>query len=663
MERLSGAGWSAQGVDLSVKLLPGGAAAFELHIARLRLKGLKRPAEEVSVRCVKGNVRPGYLSCPDARVRLFHPVFRKMGFHAGVAWDAGKRLFSLEITRLAFARGSLRGTLRTDPQGWRVKVRARGVDPVLARRRLKALLPGLPASPKVTGRMDLRLQVLGKGDVAQRIEWALETHKLAVRGQAAGIEGEGLHLLWKGEGHRARNASWRGRSHMRLDAGALLTPWFYLDPAVAPVTLETRFHGGGSLKRLHFDAIRYRHGDLLRFDAQADLDLRPFRVRGFRLISEDIPLRGLYENYLQPTLAESLLESVVLSGAVRLFLKQDEAGLSLSADVKNVSVKDAPPEGAPRFALRGLDGRMEWREDGRAPSSYLRWASARLLEKIAIGPALVHFHLDRKGFHVLRTAKIPVMDGELVVDRLRFDGGEGEHGRWQFEGVLTPISMERFSKALGWPPLAGKLSGVIPGIAYEDGTLKVEGTLLVRIFGGRVRIRNLVLDDLLGYLPTLRADIDFHDIDLETLTRTFSFGRITGRLEGYVKGLYLEDWRPVAFDARLETPPDDPNRHRISQKAIDNISNIGGAGVSGALSRSFLGIFKEFNYDRLGIKCHLRKGVCHMEGVAPAENGYYLVIGKGIPQINIKGFTRETDWNRLVDQLVEITHAGAPVVK
>ncbi len=146
------------------------------------------------------------------------------------------------------------------------------------------------------------------------------------------------------------------------------------------------------------------------------------------------------------------------------------------------------------------------------------------------------------------------------------------------------------------------------------------------------------------------------DLDLETLTKTFSFGRIEGRFEGEVAGLYMEAWQPVAFDAMFRTPPDDDSRHRISQKAVDNISNLGGAGVGGALSRSFLRVLEDFPYKRLGIRCRLENGICHMGGVAPAERGYYLVEGTFLPpRLDVIGYAREVDWPSLVQRLTAVT--------
>ena len=91
-----------------------------------------------------------------------------------------------------------------------------------------------------------------------------------------------------------------------------------------------------------------------------------------------------------------------------------------------------------------------------------------------------------------------------------------------------------------------------------------------------------------------------------------------GRLDGSIRRLRLEDWRPVRFDARFETPPGDRSSHRISQQAVESLTRIGGL-----LSGAFLRLFHEFSYRRIGIGCVLHNGVCDMDGVGPAPDGGY----------------------------------------
>jgi hypothetical protein len=192
-------------------------------------------------------------------------------------------------------------------------------------------------------------------------------------------------------------------------------------------------------------------------------------------------------------------------------------------------------------------------------------------------------------------------------------------------------------------------------VRYENGNLEVGGMLLVRVFDGDITLSNLRLAKPFSVIPRLWVDARVNNIDLEELTGTFSFGRIEGRLDGRVDGLYMESWRPVAFDAGFSTPSGDAARHRISQKAVDNISSIGGGGVGGALSRSFLRFFKDFPYDRLGLRCRLKNGICDMGGVAPAANGYYIVKGRLLPpRLDVIGYANRVDWDSLVSQLMAV---------
>ena len=268
-----------------------------------------------------------------------------------------------------------------------------------------------------------------------------------------------------------------------------------------------------------------------------------------------------------------------------------------------------------------------------------------------------------KALSLTHQTRLPLLDGALVVDRLDLQELGSEAQTLEFDGFIEPISMDSLSRALGWLPLSGKLSGMLPGLKYEQGLLSVDGVLLVRIFDGDILIKELQTRDLFGVYPQLSADVALQGLDLESLTDTFSFGRITGRLDGYVKELRLEEWSPVSFDARFFTPEEDRSRRRISQKAVDNISNLGGAGMSGALARSFMRFFEEFGYKRIGIGCRLQDGVCDMVGAGPAKQGYYLVEGSGIPRIDIIGFNTTADWSSLVEQLKQIAESDGPVVE
>jgi hypothetical protein len=299
---------------------------------------------------------------------------------------------------------------------------------------------------------------------------------------------------------------------------------------------------------------------------------------------------------------------------------------------------------------------LRWSADEVAKVSELHWQGGSVY-RVGLGLADLRVETTGTKARLLEPARIQVLDGELQLDTFELEIGDAAALRWQVDGILTPVSMRQLSLALGWPEFAGKLSGVIPAVHYDAGHLSVGGILLVRVFDGVITLSDVSLERPFGVIPRLRLDARIKDIDLKALTGAFSFGRIEGRLDGRVDDLEMESWRPVAFDAEIATPEGDKSRHRISQRAVDNISSIGGGGVGGALSRSFLRFFKDFPYDRLGISCRLKNGICDMGGVAPAPGvgGYYLVKGRLLPHLDVIGYADRVDWETLVAQIMAVT--------
>ena len=52
-----------------------------------------------------------------------------------------------------------------------------------------------------------------------------------------------------------------------------------------------------------------------------------------------------------------------------------------------------------------------------------------------------------------------------------------------------------------------------------------------------------------------------------------------------------------------------------------------------------------------------------MGGVEEAEGGYYIVIGGGLPRIDVVGFNRQVNWAVLLERLVQATRSQGPVVQ
>jgi len=221
--------------------------------------------------------------------------------------------------------------------------------------------------------------------------------------------------------------------------------------------------------------------------------------------------------------------------------------------------------------------------------------------------------------------------------------------------------MPELTAALGWPRMAGSLGASVPRVRWLDGVLSLDGQMLIQVFDGYVAANGLQVIEPFGATPRVLADLQMRYIDLDAMTETFQFGRITGRIDGDVEALELSRWAPVSFDARIRSSPGDYPR-TISQSAVESITALGGAGAVAAIQRSFLGFFERFGYKRMGLSCRLRNGVCEMDGLAEKGDGFMLIEGGGLPALSVVGYNRRVDWPVLLERLARVT-GTKPVVQ
>ncbi len=369
-------------------------------------------------------------------------------------------------------------------------------------------------------------------------------------------------------------------------------------------------------------------------------------------------VQAVYDGLVKFAMAGTFLGDLATEGRVSGTLTvRDNAPTSARLELRDVIVDDNPG----RFAIYGLNGNLDWPGTAReaAGQSRLRWDNAAAYG-ITFGGADVGLRLGPAGGELTGPLRIETMGGALRINELAIHDFGSEKAAGILDADLEPVELGRLTTALGWPAFTGQLSGHLPLMRLSDDAVTVGGTLTATAFDGEIEVGNLRVEQPFGRVPRLQADIRLRGLDLQRLTNVFSFGEIEGRLSGDVTGLRMAAWRTVAMDLHLYTPPGDRSRHRISQRAVENIASIGGGGAGVALSSGLLRFFDVFAYDRIGLRCVLRNGVCTMSGAGPAggdgaARGYYIVKGKGVPRIDVVGYRETVSWPRLVRQLEDIT--------
>lgn len=648
---LSGDGWQAQNVRLGWHL--DGSA--QVNVKRLTLPAPAGEIDDLTLRCRALTFGPEQVQCASGQLTADRSPFGGGPMPVSFRYGLQTKALSLRLQQAAFAGGRLNLELGLQHERWRLQLDGRDLDAAALARMLPA--PTLPNGTQIAAKLDLTGTIEGSGSHVRQAHANIQSSGAGFANADGRNAAENLALQAQLSA-TPQGADWLVEGTLAAARGTLCIGSCWELPQ-QPVTLryKTRWRDQDDV----LEIMSFRYDDVGVFEASGSLVYaieaeQPWRALDATLASADAG--RLYGRYLQPLLIGTLLEDLTIEGSIaaRIY-KPAGGGVTVQSELKRVSFQD----GKQRFGLSGLNANLAWSEGGPAEQSNLDWQSGHLYQ-IPIGATRLRFETETNALRLLGSASMPVFDGSLEVAQFSLEQPGSAETRWNLDAVLTPISMQDFSRAMGWPEMAGQLSGVIPDLHYAKRRLSLDGVLLIRAFDGNVTIRDLRVDNLLGVVPSLNADIRLRDIDLQQLTGTFSFGRIEGRLDGSMTGLVLQNWRPVAFDASFATPEGDESRHRISQRAVDNLTSLGG-GVGGALSRSFLRVFDDFSYDRLGLSCRLHDGVCEMGGIAPAPNGYYIVKGGGLPRIDVIGYQRRVDWPLLVKRLEAVTGGGGPVIR
>jgi hypothetical protein len=653
--------WSATGISARLEIGPDGKSRAFVTVRRARFPEPLGELRSINITCAAPVVRSDVLSCRDARVTARHAQFGRLRLSVSAQFDRLHQALAVTARGLKIAGAAWRIDAHWRDTGWRLDAAA---DRLAIAEVRKVVAPwfAVPADIDMNGTLSPRISVMG-GDGVKRIGLTANIESLSLNNADGTLATDKLAMTVDATLAPA-GADYNVESRVRLTGGQAYRDPVFVDLARGPVDFEFTGAWQSGTRRLAVSHFTIDQPGVLR--ANGDGVLAPFDetiFRALRVNLEQATFPGLYSIYLQPFLVDTSLKDLATKGALRGTAElRDGSPAALDVALDAIDLDDS----AGHLAMHGLNGRVVWRSDATSTEpSRIAWNDGQAYG-FSGGAAQIRFLAAGRSVRMLEATKLPIFDGGLAIAAFEVRDVGTPTMSLLFDATLEPISMPRVCKALGWPEFSGTVAGRVPRMTFKDKILSFDGDLEARVFDGRMTVSKLRLEDPLGVWPRLSANVDLERLDLQAVTGTFSFGEITGRLSGYIHDLELFAWRPIAFDALLATPPGDRSEHRISQRAISNISAIGG-GSSGStmasLSSGFLRFFQNFKYDRLGLACKLESDVCTMRGIGPARNGYYIVKGRGIPRIDVIGSAGRIDWPQLVANLKAATAAGPPTTK
>lgn len=381
-----------------------------------------------------------------------------------------------------------------------------------------------------------------------------------------------------------------------------------------------------------------------------------------------------WSDYLKALLAGQTSSIDHVSGGLDANLQWRKQGMeSLSLEANGLTLHGANDA----WRVDGLQGAWQMRSRG-APFA---WSFDGLtLHGTRFDGATLRFQNHEKHVRLTQPVELNVLQGVLRLDDFVWHWKQDEQANDQPDTVpatvmeaalsLRDLSMPALTEQLGWPVMQGSLSARLPTFRWRsDDTVTLDGGLDVQVFDGSVRVEQISLERLFGVAPVIVADVLLNDLSLTQLTSAFGVGSISGRLDGAIKSLRMVDFQPAAFDASFRTDPNTKEPRRISQRAVGELSSVGGAAGMASIQSSVLRFFSDFGYKQIAFSCRLKNDVCHMAGLdrsvkrANQGRGYVIVEGAGLPQITVVGYERRVDWPTLVNRLKAAAEGEGPTIE
>ena len=244
--------------------------------------------------------------------------------------------------------------------------------------------------------------------------------------------------------------------------------------------------------------------------------------------------------------------------------------------------------------------------------------------------------------------------GGVVTTRgIAFDGS-GDRPSLQAEANLSEVDLSAVLPGRG---IEGTLEGDLGNITLNAEQASASGELTAQVFDGTVKATDLGVIRPFETERRIQGKVLIDHLNLEPLTRLFSFGKISGYVQGTIEQLSFGPEYPERFYLTLKTQEVAGVSKKINVQAIENISLLGtGWGELGGLRSGINRWFQEYDYREIGLACSLVEGRVTLRGTIFEEDLEFLVRKPGLIGIDVinRNPENEIDFSDMVERFRRI---------
>ena len=389
--------------------------------------------------------------------------------------------------------------------------------------------------------------------------------------------------------------------------------------------------------------------------------------------SDNLSPAGFFQFFLRETFNRQypLLDKLAVNGQMTMQLQLDgtpeQLALSGNLFLKNGEIASKSDDWQVAAITMNLPFQINL--EGRRAEKVAAPASGSLsIERARFGsqrlaPMTTTISLANNELRLHQPLRLTLFGGEVELRNLAWSDIISDPKAVTFSADTKRLQLQDLTEAFHWPRFSGQLNGAIPEIESAGQTLRTRGEIQAELFGGQLRLSKLEIENPFSALASIKMSAKLESIQLEQLSKTFAFGRISGILEGTIDDLVITDGQPSQLRADLHSVERSGFDQRISVDALNKITVLSSGQEAGALYGGLAGFFDSFRYSKLGFKATLRNDRLTLRGVESEGEKELLVVGSFLPPtVNIVSHTQEIAFSELLRRLERI-NTDKPAIK
>lgn len=166
----------------------------------------------------------------------------------------------------------------------------------------------------------------------------------------------------------------------------------------------------------------------------------------------------------------------------------------------------------------------------------------------------------------------------------------------------------------------------LPRVELNPDEILTQGKAEVKMFDTTILVEDIKATKPFTKNRTIFCNVKFDDLNLEQLTNTIPFGRVTGIMKGEVKDLAISYGQPESFILSLESVKTKGVSQKFSLGAVNDLSIISsGESSAVASNKGFTKFISDFGYQKIGIFCSLKNDSFSLRGTIREKGVEYLV--------------------------------------